>query len=436
MQYLWEEGIERKEYPQLDKNMCTEVLVVGGGMAGILTAYFLGKRGYKPVVVEARRIGEGATRGTTAVLSAQHDTTYTQFAKTYGRAYAKGYLEANLWAVEKYREMARGIDCDFEDKPSYMYSTTDRDKMLDEVEFLNSLGYDAEFCEEIPLPIDIKGAVKYPNMAEFHPLKFLYAIAEGLEIYENTRVRKIKDNVAYCTGGNIKADKIIIATHFPIITYSGMYYAKMYQEKSYVLALEGCGRLDSTLIDDADLGKFFRSYGDLLIIGGGDHRTGCRGGGFDELKKFVSEKYPKAQVKYAWTNQDCITLDGAPYIGRYSRWLPDVYVATGFNLWGMTSSMVSARILADMVAGEEDKYSQIFRTKRSIWHGQLALNVLTFVGNLLLPIPKRCTHMGCALKWNKEQNIYECSCHGSCYDEDGEVIFSPARSKLHSGVPK
>lgn len=431
MEYLWEEGLERKEYPKLVQDRDVDILVIGGGMAGILTAYFLKQAGRKPVVIEAKAIGTGATRGTTAVLSAQHDTIYTDFEKKYGRDYAKGYLKANLWAVEKFRELAKDIDCDFENAPSYMYSRTDGNKMRHEVELLNAMGYFAEFCDEIPLPIEVKGAVKYPDMAQFHPLKFLYGIAKDLEIYEHTAVTKIKGNVVYCENCTIRAKKIVIATHYPIIPFRGMYFTKMYQKKSYVMALEGCEKLDGTLVDDVDNGMFFRNYGDLLIIGGGDHRTGCKGGGFNELETFVKKHYPKAKVVYTWTNQDCVSLDGAPYIGTYCKTIPDTYVCAGFNLWGMTSSMISAKILADKITGIKNEFEFVFNPTRSIWHKQLALNLLTYIGNILLPLPKRCTHMGCALKWNKKQKVYECSCHGSCYDKNGGIIFSPAKKNLH-----
>lgn len=429
MAYLWEIGVEKKEFDSLSGDIEADILVVGGGMAGILVAYFLRNEGYNPVVVEADRIGNGATRGTTAVLSAQHDIPYTSLAKIQSEEYAKKYLEANLWAVEKFREMAKNIDCDFEEAPSYMYSVNDREKMQQEVEFINSLGYKAEFADKIPLSFEVAGAVKFPNMAQFHPLKFLQAIAKDLTIYENTRVTKIKGNVAYTDNGKITAKKIIITTHFPIVDMYGLYFAKMYQDKSYVLAIEH-KNIGATLISDEENGYYFRSYGDLLLIGGGDHRTGFSGGGYSEVEDFVSTYFKDSKVKYAWSNQDCVTLDNTAYIGKYSKFMDNVYVATGFNLWGMTTSMLAGKILADMISGRENEYQEIFCPHRSMMRKQLFINMSVYGANLLCPMPKRCKHMGSRLKWNKKEHMYECPCHGTCYNADGEIVFEPTTKKM------
>jgi len=200
----------------------------------------------------------------------------------------------------------------------------------------------------------------------------------------------------------------------------------MYQHRSYILALEGAKDVDGMYVDEKDTRMSFRNYKNLLLIGGGDHRTGKQGGGYNELRSFVKKNYPDAREKYSWATQDCITLDRVPYIGLYSDATPDMYVAAGFNKWGMTSSMVSAMILTDMITGKENPYSEVFLPNRSVLKPQLFVNLGEVLMNLLKPTTNRCTHLGCALKWNKAERTWDCPCHGSRFSERGEVIDNPA----------
>ena len=174
----------------------------------------------------------------------------------------------------------------------------------------------------------------------------------------------------------------------------------------------------------------FRSYKNLLLIGGGAHRTGKQGGDWRELKAFAARFFPDASEKCAWATQDCMTLDGIPYIGRYSGRTEDIYVAAGFNKWGMTSSMTAAMILSDMVLGRENRYAGIFSPSRTILRRQLAVNDFEAVVNLLTPTSKRCPHMGCALKWNRAEHTWDCPCHGSRFDRDGSLIDNPATGDI------
>ena len=168
---------------------------------------------------------------------------------------------------------------------------------------------------------------------------------------ENTFVYKLKGTTAYTKNGTIRAKKVIVATHFPFINLHGLYPVKMYQQNAYAVAYENAPDLGCTVIDAAENGIFLRNYNGLLIVGGGSHRTGKKGGGFNVPRDFAKKYFPDAKEKYAWINQDCISLDGIPYIGHYGKLLPDVYTATGFNLWGMTTSMAASEILSDLTAG-------------------------------------------------------------------------------------
>jgi glycine/D-amino acid oxidase-like deaminating enzyme len=426
MRYLWTEEVEMPEFPSLEGDRKTDVLIIGGGMAGILCAYFLQKAGVDYLLVEGGRIGNGITKGTTAVLSAQHSTLYTDLVRAFGEEQARLYLKVNLEALERFREMAQTIPCDWEERPSILYSTEDKETMEREAKTVQSLGFAAEFQTECPVPVPVVGAVCFPGMAQFHPLKFLAGAAKGLSIFERTFVHRLDQTVAFTDTGRITAKKVIVATHFPFLNRRGLYFMKLYQKRSFVVALERAPQLNCTAEDHAESGMYFRNYKNLLLVGGGDRRTGARGGGFDAVRAFIQKTFPHAVETYAWANQDCMSLDGVPYIGTYSPRMPDVFVATGFNEWGMSTSMAAASLLSHMILGQEDSATHVFSPDRSLFKPQLFSNLGTTLVDFMTPTKKRCSHMGCALKWNPHEHSWDCPCHGSRFDEQGELINNPA----------
>lgn len=426
MDFLWTKEISLPGFDALHGDADTDVLIIGGGMAGILCALSLRDAGVNYMLVEGGRIGGGITKGTTAVLTAQHDTLYQYLTKKLGAENAARYLHANLRAVERFRALSAHIPCDFEERPSVMYSLHDRELMQREAETVRALGFGAEFTTETPLPFSVDGAVRYPGMAQFHPLKFLSGAAKGLCIFENTFVQKLSGTTAITERGRIRAKKVIVATHYPFINAHGLYFVKLYQQRSHVIALECAPELGCTIEDAAENGVYLRNYNGLLLIGGGDHRTGKQGAAFSAPRAFAKRYFPQATEKYAWSNQDCVSLDGAPYIGAYSPGLPDVFVASGFNLWGMTSSMVAAEILTDLVLGRENEFAPAFAPGRSILTGQLFANLGATLLDFVTPTAKRCSHLGCALKWNALEHSWDCPCHGSRFDAHGRLIDSPA----------
>jgi len=431
MEYLWTKGLTPPAFPQLSGDCETDTLVIGGGMAGVLCALQLQEAGINCILVEGRRLGSGMTKGTTAVLSAQHDTLYQDFISKHGRNFAKGYLFANLRAVERFRVLSGRVNCDFEERPSVMYSLHQRETMRTEAAALRSLGFDAEFSPKVPFSLPVAGAVTFPGMAQFHPLKFLYGIAKDLPVYENTFVRKLDGTTAITDYGQIRAKHVIIATHYPFINRYGLYPIKLYQQRSFVIALKGGPDLGCTTVEDAPGGIYMRNYGQLLLVGGGDHRTGKKNGGFSVPRTFARQYFPEAKEVLAWGNQDCMSLDGIPYIGRYSPSMPHVYVASGFNEWGMTTSMVASELVVSMILGKRSPYEPIFTPQRSPFTKQLFSNIGNTVLDFLSPTTKRCSHLGCALKWNPEEHSWDCPCHGSRYTAEGKLINNPAMKDIH-----
>ncbi len=427
---VWTKNSEFKSFPKLEKDIRTDVAIIGGGIAGILCAYVLKQKGVDCVVLEADRICKGVTQNTTAKITSQHGLIYDKLINKFGVEKAQMYLRANEDAVKIYTEMCKNVDCDFEIKDNYVYSTNNSRKINDELHALVRLGYNPDFCTEIPVPIDIVGAVKFHNQAQFNSLKFLSFISKGLTIYENTKVVEIRGKHAITENAKVTADNFIVATHFPFMNKFGGYFVKLYQERSYVLALQGGPEINGMYVDEAKKGMSFRNYKNYLLVGGGDHRTGKEGGNYSELKAFSAINYPEYPIKFQWATQDCMSLDSVSYIGRYSPKIPNVFVATGFNKWGMTSSMVSAQLLCDMILQKKNEYEEIFSPSRSICTLQLPVNVFESVAGLLTPSRKRCPHLGCALKWNSAEHTWDCPCHGSRFEKDGKLINNPATDDL------
>ncbi len=426
---LWPQHIQMPQFPLLRGNRKTDVLIVGGGLAGILCAWKLKKEGVDYLLIEAGNICSGTTAGTTAKITAQHGLIYDKILRRYGLDAAKDYYDANMAALEAYWRICADIDCDFERQDDFVYSVVDCQKLDRELHALQKIGAKAHFAEKLPLPLQTAGAVCFPSQAQFHPLKFAAAIAGDLEIYENTPARAFNGNTVLTDYGRITAQKIIVTTHFPMNNKHGFYFLKQYQSRSYVLGLSDGPKLNGMYRDEATGGFSFRNYGNLLLLGGGAHRTGMQGA-WEPLEQAAQRWYPASRQQYRWAAQDCMTLDGIPYIGKYSRSSGELYVATGFNKWGMTSSMVAAMILADMVQGRENPYKSVFTPQRSILHPQLAVNILESTCNLLRPTVPRCPHLGCALKWNPQERSWDCSCHGSRFDERGKLLNNPANGDL------
>ncbi len=430
MNSVWTENSKHIGFDPLKGNVKTDVLIIGGGMAGLLCAYMLKNAGVDCILAEANRICDGITKNTTAKITLQHGLIYDKLINRYGLEKAWMYLQAQKKACDEYERLCQEIDCDYEKKDSYVYSLDNRMKIEDEVHALCRLGFKSDFCEKVDLPFEVSGAVKISNQAQFHPLKFAFQLAKGLPVYENTKIIEFMPNKAITGQGEIKCKIMIVATHFPILNKHGGYFLKMYQHRSYVISLDGAPNVDGMYVDEDEKGLSFRNYKNLLLLGGGAHRTGKKGGNWRELKSFAEKHYPSANITNKWATQDCITLDKVPYIGQYAKSTPNIYVATGFNKWGMTSSMVSAMILADLVQGKSNPYSSVFSPSRSILHPQLAVNAFESLAGLLTPTTPRCPHLGCALKYNPAEHSWDCPCHGSRFTEKGELINNPATDDL------
>lgn len=428
MQSVWFENINKPEFDSLDGNCETDVLIIGGGLAGILCAYMLEQKGVDYLLIEADRICSGVTADTTAKVTAQHGLIYDKIISKYGLEYAREYYNLNSNAVNIYRELCKKYDCNFETNSAYIYSLEENEDIENEIEAYRAIGIPFDTVTQTPLPLDIYKAIRLDNQGQINPLELLFKISENLNIREKTKLINLDDTSAETDCGRIKYKRAVFTTHFPILNKHGLFSLKMYQDRSYVIALENAQDVDGMYIDASGKGLSFRNYRNLLLLGGGSHRTGKKGGSYNELLQFTKTHYPEATVKTQYATQDCMTLDSMPYIGQYSKNTPNLFVATGFNKWGFTSAMVAAELLCDMLTNSKniDEDANIFSPSRNIFHPQLAFNIFeSFIG-LISPTVPRCPHLGCALKYNKAEHSWDCPCHGSRFTEDGKLINNPA----------
>ena len=430
MESYWQKTADLPQFPRAQGDLHTEVLVIGGGFAGLLTAYLLQQKGVRVIVAEKGRIFSGVSGKTTAKITVQHGLIYHKIAKRHSVEAAQNYLEANRAALETYKDLCAHMDCDFEIKDNFVYTVDDPAALEKEMTVLQKMRAPARFCASVPLPIETAGAVCFPDQAQFHPVEFIAEIARCLDIRENTFVLAMEGKTAVTDRGKIEAEKVVVATHFPFINNHGAYFLKLYQHRSYVIALKNAQDVGGMYVDDSKTGLSFRNAGDLLLLGGGDHRTGKQGGNWKELEKVAKKHYPDATEQYRWAAQDCMSLDEMPYIGQYAKSTPNLYAATGFNKWGVTGSMTAAMILSDMIMGKENPYAALFSPTRSMCTPQLFLNALETAVSFLTPTAKRCPHLGCALKWNPAEHSWDCSCHGSRFSEGGKVLDNPANGDL------
>ncbi len=434
---------ERRELPET-----AEVVIIGGGMAGLLCAFFLKEAGIPAIVLEAAEICSGQTGNTTAKITAQHGLIYTKLMREFGEQTAAKFSRMNQRAIDEYERIivTKNISCGFRRLPSYLYTKTAAGAELLERErtIVKKAGIRASIVYETELPFPVKSALKYEDQAQFHPLEFLRGIVKELDIYEHTRVVWIKGNEVVTDRGSVTAKKIIFATHFPFVNFPGFYFARMHQERSYVLGVRARDYENDVELDgmyygiDPD-GLSFRSAGEIILVGGKSHRTGVQQAEnpYDALRKEIRKLWSDFDEVAGWAAQDCMTLDSLPYIGVFSKWKPNWYVATGFEKWGMTRSMAAAMVIRDLIVGSKNPYAEMVSPQRRMSKDAFK-TLITEIGfsakNFVTLKGPRCPHLGCRLVWNRYERTWDCPCHGSRFGEDKHILDNPAQMGLDKKI--
>lgn len=487
----WIDSVHSPDYPTLEEDISVDVAVVGGGIVGITSAYLLTRRGLKVAVAEASHILQGTTGHTTAKVTSQHSLIYARLLKEMGAELTRQYADANQSAIKMIHHTIEehGIDCDFSWRPAYIYTQSEQyiKDIQDETRAAKEMGIEANYIEEIPLPFKIFAAMRFDGQAQFHPLKYLNGLAQyvtghGGHIFEETVAVKLEDKpvaVVSKYGPRIKADKIIIASHYPFFDGGGLFITRLYADKSYVVAIKAEEEFpEGTFITAETPVRSLRSQkdgeGEVILVGGDHHKTGDEtdtNTHYQNLIKYARDNFSVTDVSYRWSTQDCMTLDGVPYVGHLTPRSPDIYVATGFNKWGMTNATASAMLLTDLITRGNSPWAPVYNPSRfnlasiktllvqnadvakelvSGKTARLPENVDVKPGEAqavevegqkmgvfrddegeLHWVDTTCTHLGCELKWNEAERTWDCPCHGSRFDYDGEVVEGPAFNRLN-----
>lgn len=493
MESFWEEEIKKhQEFESVKNNIDVSVCIIGGGLTGLSTAYYLSKK-VSVAVVEKDRICSHTSGKTTGKITSQHGLFYEYLINSENKEFAKKYLKANEKAIDNIENIIKESqrECDFEREDAYIFTMqeTKVDQIKNEQASVDKIDKEkSEFVKQVLLPLEIAGAIKFRNQAQFHPVKYGYILANSImnnngRVFENSKVTDIKrENGKYIVSVNrnkIIADYVVIATRYPIVNVPGYHFLKMYQSTSYAVMADVKKELFNGMYISTEVPNIsFRTVKDgerkLLLAVGFDYKTGKEDlkDGYQRLETVIRKMYPDAEILYKWSAEDCISLDKIPYIGEISVMKPNMYIATGFNKWGITSSNIAANIITDDILGNENEYKDIFKSTRlqPIKNRQEVGNMLKEVNKSLIAsrfkIPKNelkdikigegkivninntkvgvyksqtgeifkirpyCAHLGCELYFNNIDKTWECPCHGSKFSYEGKLIEVPSNKDL------
>ncbi|CFX00568.1 FAD dependent oxidoreductase [Syntrophomonas zehnderi OL-4] len=483
--------MSKTDYPSLSEDITADVAIVGGGLVGITSAYLLTKAGLKVALLEADRILHGTTGHTTAKITSQHSLIYARLKKEIGTEKAGLYAQANESALHMIADLVKEkqIDCDFERQSAYVYTSSPEyiKQIEEEVRVADSLGLNAVYCEDIPLSIKIEAAIRFDDQAQFHPLKYLLVLAQevinqGGSIFEQTPVINIEKDSPWAVltrkGNRIKANQIIVATHYPFFDGGGLYFSRIYAVKSYALGIRTANPFPGGMYISAEqptrsLRAQKTSDGEIILVGGESHKTGQdlnTNTHYTNLVDYAKNTFEVLDIPYRWSTQDCMTTDGIPYIGRITAKTPSIYIATGFGKWGMTNGTVAALLIKDLLLGADNSWIEVFRPSRlnissvtplvtqninvakhfvvgkfkpAAENAQISKGEAMVIdvegektgayrdenGHLHL-LDITCTHVGCELAWNDAERTWDCPCHGSRFSYNGSIIEGPALNPL------
>lgn len=485
---LWIATSPETTYRALDKPLTVDVAIIGGGIAGLNAAYFLINEGKSVAVLESQRIATGTTGFTTAKITSLHETKLSYLYFKHGKEVAKKYAESHEWAVRELERIVvtRAISCDFKKVRAYLYTnkTNEKKTILEEYAVAKDIGLSVDYEKNVTdFPFGAAGAIKLENQAIFHPRKYVLGIADiitntGGFIAENTKVSDVhgENPVVVSTAvGDVHATDVIIATNYPIVD-KAFFYMRMNQTRSYAIAVRTKQRIRPDNIymgvapDEPTVRTHSEGEKEWVILGGEVHTSGEGDTRkyYENLENITRNLMTVDSVDYRWSAQDSTPIDMLPFIGKMPQ-TDHVYVTTGFGEWGMTTSVVSAKILTDLIRNRKNPWTEIYSPARVnlfmdrlVEMGKHTLSgfsgyitgsdqelkalkpnegtVITGNGKKLAVYKDKdgklharsaaCTHMGCIVAWNTAEKSWDCPCHGSRFTKEGKVIRAPAIDDL------
>jgi glycine/D-amino acid oxidase-like deaminating enzyme len=460
---FWVSSAPSPGYERLEADVTADVAVVGAGIFGLSAAYLLKQEGLSVVVIDRGEIAGGVTGYTTAKVTSSHGIIYSEIARKFGDEGARTYATSNQAGLERIASLVDelSIDCDFERADNFIYTEHEDslDSIRSEVDAARAAGLPASFTTDTQLPFPVLGALRVADQAQFHPRKYLAALAraidgDGSRIYEHTvatGIRESHPSTVTTREGSIAAADVIVATHMPMLD-RGLFFTKVHPYRSYVVAGYPSGEpLTGMYISTGGPTRSLRSTpgpdGRLLLVGGEGHKTGTDAdtqGHYDRLEEWAADRFDVTDPVYRWATQDNVSVDRVPYVGRVTRGSDHVLTATGFGKWGLTNGTMAAMILTDHIVGRANEWAALYDSKR-IKPAASAQKFVEenvgvashFIGDRIASEHRgnpRCTHLGCVLRRNGAEGTWDCPCHGSRFDAEGNVIQGPAVEDLEGAT--
>ena len=490
-QVFWALEADDRRWPPLSGDVEVDVAVVGAGIVGLAAAHVLAHAGMSVTVLEARRVGYGATGRSTAKVTSQHGARYRSLVADIGeegaRHFALGNEEALGWIVSMVGDA--GI---LERTDAHVYADTAdaADELRQEAETAAMLGLPASFVPELHLPVANHGAVRFAGQAQVNPCLMLRRLAAGLPeaaaLHEDTRVVEVEHGepcVLSTAAGRVRARWAVISTQLPVIA-EGRFFAKAFPHAHPVIAarLGAGGSPDGMFISAGEPTRSFRrarhAGADYVVATGPTFRPGegdAQREAFAELEGWLAAHFDLDGERFRWTNEDYRPMDGLPFVGAASGDTPHLLVATGFDAWGITTGVVAARILGDAIQGRRHPLAPLLDASRlrplkgastfvseNVQAGARMVRDRVFgartgeldairpgeagvvrVGGRPVAVSRAasgeptavsatCTHLGCIVGWNPVDRTWDCPCHGSRFTASGEVVSGPAVSPLEA----
>lgn len=457
-QSLWIATTPKTNYPQLSKNIQVDVAVVGGGIAGLGTAFFLSQAGFKVAVLESNRIITGTTGYTTGKLTSLHTLIYHYLSQKFGIEVAKLYGQGQEQAIEETAKIIQKyhIDCDFYRVPAYTYTMIpdNVEKIRKEYETALKSGLPASLSIPSDLPFKIVAAVKFDNQVQFHPRKFLLSLAniitkQGGQIFEQSEVLEIKGEEPCqikTARALLQAKNVVIATNFPILNQD-FFKTRLFLHHSCAIALQANKTPKGMYINIEEptfsLRKQPVGQKELIVVTGHEDQKeenptlSCQ----QDLANLAQEKLGVKSIDYRWATMDQDSFDRLPLVGKVAKNSPNIFVITGFGGWGMSNGILSGLIIADLIQKRDNPYKELFdpsreRTKMQVEEGKVVEKngkktaVYKDEKGQTHTLSAICTHMGCIVAFNPKDQTWDCPCHGSRFDIEGKVIHGPALKNL------
>ena len=488
----WLAGLDPPSWPALEGDVEADFVVVGAGIAGLTVASLLARDGSSVALLEGDRVGRGTTGHTTGKITSQHGLIYRELVDSHGEERAAAYGQANEEAIRHVAKTVEelDIDCSFRRLPAYVYTTDPRRRVDLEAEAAaaQGLGLPASLTTDIDLPFPVELAIRFDDQALFDVGPYLIALARDLSsgsglIFEGSRAVGISETgngvTVKTAAGRISARRAIVTTLIPFMDRSG-FFARMKPSRAYgVAAVLGNGGIIGMHINVDSPTRSTRPWdtdrGAGVVVVGEGHSVGhrrARPGRWGELERWARHHFDVESFEYRWSSQDFETVDRMPYVGR-APLMKKTYVATGFRKWGLSNAIAAAHIISDLATGADNDRAVAFAATRVGDARSLARTALlnlhvanrfvtdrlqrlvapsidsleTGQGGLVRAegaavaayrdpddnlhcLSPTCTHLGCTVRWNHAEKSWDCPCHGSRFDVDGEILAGPATEPL------